>query len=68
MNNTFGLSKTEIEVVKQLCAVGANKLIGTALGITESTVKVHMRMILRKLGIKNRALLACWAVRNGMDL
>jgi len=66
--NTFGLSKTEVIVVRQLCNVGPNKLIAASMEITESTVKVHMRKILRKLGIKDRALLAVWAVRNGMDV
>ena len=35
-----------------------NKLIARHLGMTEATVKVHVRQIMRKLGVKNRTQVA----------
>jgi len=31
-----------------------NKLIARELGLSQSTVKVHMRSVFRKLGVQNR--------------
>jgi two-component system nitrate/nitrite response regulator NarL len=39
-----------------------NKVIASALTITESTVQVHLKSILRKLGVTNRTQAAIWAV------
>ena len=43
----------------------SNKLIARQLGITEATVKVHLKAVLRKLNVSNRTQAAIWAVRNG---
>lgn len=40
----------------------SNKVIGRKLDITESTVRVHVRAILRKLGMQNRTQAALYAV------
>jgi two-component system nitrate/nitrite response regulator NarL len=39
-----------------------NKIIAQKLDIAESTVKVHVKAILRKIGVKNRTQAAMWAV------
>ena len=39
----------------------SNKVIARNLVITESTVKVHMKAILRKLRLQNRTQAAIWA-------
>lgn len=55
------LSGRETEVLGLLGRGDANKVISQKLGVSESTVKVHVRTILRKTGAKNRteaALLA----------
>jgi two-component system nitrate/nitrite response regulator NarL len=39
----------------------SNKVITRKLVITESTVKVHMKAILRKLRLQNRTQAAIWA-------
>jgi DNA-binding NarL/FixJ family response regulator len=39
----------EIETLKHLQLGDTNKLIARALGISECTVKVHIRSIMRKL-------------------
>ena len=40
-------------------------MIGRKLGMTETTVKVHVREIMRKLGVCNRTQVAIAAGRNG---
>jgi two-component system nitrate/nitrite response regulator NarL len=39
-----------------------NKLIACQLKITEATVKVHVKAILRKIQVKNRTQAAIWAL------
>ena len=39
----------------------SNKAIARTLVITEATVKVHMKAILRKLRLQNRTQAAIWA-------
>jgi DNA-binding CsgD family transcriptional regulator len=48
-----------------LCQGDPNKVIGRKLGMTETTVKVHVREIMRKLGVVNRTQVAIAAARNG---
>jgi two-component system nitrate/nitrite response regulator NarL len=45
----------------------SNKVIARNLVITESTVKVHMKAILRKLRLRNRTQAAMWARNNVND-
>ena len=42
----------------------ANKVIAKRLDITESTIKVHVKSILRKIGATNRTQAAMWANEN----
>ena len=39
-----------------------NKVIAYQLRITEATVKVHVKAILRKIRVKNRTQAAIWAM------
>ena len=39
-----------------------NKLIARKLHVTEATVKVHVKAILRKIGATNRTQAAMWAI------
>lgn len=57
------LSVREREVLLCLEAGDSNKAIARAFGITESTVKVHVKAILRKILVKNRTQAAVWAKR-----
>lgn len=59
-------SPRAIEIIRGLAGGGSNKLIARNLGITESTVKVHLKSILRKLELANRTQVALWAVSNGI--
>lgn len=60
------LSEREIDVLRCLSRGDANKLISRELDITEATVKVHIKAILRKLGVLNRTQAAIWAVSRGI--
>lgn len=50
-----------------LVATGcSNKQIGNALGISEETVKAHMKNILCKLGVRDRTHAVTVALRRGI--
>jgi two-component system, NarL family, nitrate/nitrite response regulator NarL len=55
------LSTREVDVVKCLTEGVSNKQIARRFDITEATVKVHVKAILRKLRAKNRTQAAIWA-------
>jgi two-component system nitrate/nitrite response regulator NarL len=55
------LSRRELVILRTLTEGTSNKIIGRKLVITESTVKVHMKAILRKLRLQNRTQAAIWA-------
>lgn len=60
------LTRREIEVL-QLVADGlSNKEIGTALSITEGTVKNHVHNSLEKLHFENRIQAATYVIRQGL--
>jgi two-component system nitrate/nitrite response regulator NarL len=63
----FSLSKRENEIVQCLILGESNKLIARHLDITESTVKVHLKTILRKLGVQNRTQAALLAANHGLE-
>lgn len=62
------LSEREIETLRYLILGSPNKVIAGNLDISEATVKVHVKAILRKLGVQNRTQAAIWAVNNGIEL
>jgi len=49
-----GLSATEAKVLELLAKGDSNKLVAIKMGNCEATVKVHVKSILRKLGVRNR--------------
>jgi DNA-binding NarL/FixJ family response regulator len=55
------LSAREREVLKLAADGMANKQIARALGISESTVKVHLGNIYRRIGVSDRTSAAMWA-------
>lgn len=61
---TLPLSERELVILRALVQGSANKVIANELDITEATVKVHVKAILRKLRAKNRTQAAIWAVRH----
>jgi two-component system nitrate/nitrite response regulator NarL len=42
----------------------ANKVIARSCDISEATVKVHMKSILRKIQVANRTQAAVWALEH----
>lgn len=55
------LSARETEILDCLRDGAPNKLIARKLDITEATIKVHVKAILRKIGASNRTQAAMWA-------
>lgn len=60
-----GLTEREREVLALLTAGKGNKEIASDLFISESTVKYHLRNILNKLHLENRAQVIAYASRRG---
>ncbi|MET1254432.1 two-component system response regulator NarL [Aliikangiella maris] len=58
------LTQRELEILKFIADGKSNKVIANNLGITEATVKVHVKNLLKKLGLKTRVEAAVWAVEN----
>ncbi len=58
------LTKREKEVLRQIAKGQSNKMIARKLGITEGTVKVHVKNLLHKLGLRSRVEAAVWVLEN----
>lgn len=61
------LSGRELEILAFLIMGCPNKVISRRLTISEATVKVHVKAILRKLCVRNRTQAAIRAVNAGLD-
>ena len=55
------LSAREREILSHIALGASNKEIGRALGIAETTVKIHVQHILRKLNLSSRVQAAVYA-------
>jgi two-component system, NarL family, response regulator DevR len=62
----FGLTLQEMRVIELLPRGLTNRMIGQELGITEDTVKTHLRHALRKLKARDRVEAAAIALREGL--
>ncbi len=60
------LTHREMEVLIFVTRGATNKEIAGELGITENTVKNHLRNILEKLHLENRVQVAAYALREGL--
>jgi two-component system nitrate/nitrite response regulator NarL len=58
---SYKLSARETEVLSYLKEGTPNKVIARQFDITEATIKVHVKAILRKIGVANRTQAAMWA-------
>jgi two-component system, NarL family, nitrate/nitrite response regulator NarL len=63
----LGLSRRELHILRGLARGDTNRTIGSQLGIEETTVKLHVRNVLRKVSAANRTQAAIWAVNNGIS-
>jgi two-component system nitrate/nitrite response regulator NarL len=57
-----GLTEQERRVLEHIAAGKSNKLIARALNISDGTVKVHVKHILKKLNLNTRVEAAVWAI------
>ncbi len=60
------LSAREREILTLVARGDSNKLIARTLDIAETTVKIHVQHILRKLSLSSRVQAAVYAVNNGL--
>lgn len=64
---SVNLTAREREVLRLLARGLSNKVIALRLGISDATVKVYVKAILRKLGLRTRTEAAVWATQHGFD-
>jgi two-component system nitrate/nitrite response regulator NarL len=60
------LTPRELEILECIADGSSNKMIARDLGITDGTVKLHVKAILRKLGMRSRVEAAVSAVEQGL--
>ncbi|WP_427307975.1 response regulator [Cupriavidus sp. H39] len=61
------LTAREREIVQGLARGESNKEIARDLGVAESTVKIHVQNILKKLNLASRVQVAVYAVEHGLN-
>lgn len=61
------LTPREREILACLARGESNKVIARALDLAESTVKIHVQNILKKLGLSSRVQAAVFAVEHGLQ-
>ena len=64
IGRTMSLSERERQILRCLMDGAANKTIARQLTITEATVKVHIKGLLRKIRVNNRTQAAVWGLNN----
>ena len=60
------LTERELAVLRLMCEGKANKEIGTALFISEGTIKTHVKNLFAKLDVNSRAEAVAAAIRRGL--
>lgn len=60
------LSQRELEIVSYVARGLSNRAIGDTLGLSENTVRNHLRSILEKLEFDNRVQVATFALEHGL--
>src|SRR5262249_28056485 len=66
-DSNASLSPRKRQILISLAEGKSNKVIARQYNLTESTVKVHLKAVLRKLGKHNRTQAAIWAIEHGLD-
>ncbi|RHW20401.1 two-component system response regulator NarL [Pseudomonas jilinensis] len=66
-SSAASLTKREKDVLKLIAKGHSNKMIARRLDITEGTVKVHVKRLLNKLGMRSRTEAAVWVVENHLN-
>jgi len=60
------LTPRELEILEYVASGLSNKMIARELNITDGTVKLHVKAVLRKLGLHSRVEAAVLAVEHGL--
>jgi len=66
INGQSSLSPREREVLTCLAEGKSNKVIARQYSLSEATIKVHLKSVLRKIGKHNRTQAAIWAIEHGL--
>jgi two-component system nitrate/nitrite response regulator NarL len=67
INAQKNLTEREKQILQCLLNAYSNKHIARALNISEGTVKVHLKSLMKKISAGNRTQAALWARNNGID-
>ncbi|BBU97635.1 MULTISPECIES: two-component system response regulator NarL [Providencia] len=62
-NNIASLTPREADILELISQGLSNKMIARKLDIAESTVKVHVKHLLKKLNLKSRVEAAVWVLQ-----
>lgn len=60
--NAYNLTPREMDILRHIAKGESNKHIASELGIVDGTVKLHVRAVLKKLGVQTRVQAALLAV------
>jgi len=61
-HSSYNLTPREMDILRHIAMGESNKHIASALGIVDGTVKLHVRAVLKKLGVQSRVQAAVLAV------
>ncbi|WMD22439.1 response regulator transcription factor [Achromobacter seleniivolatilans] len=62
------LTARETQIVQCLARGASNKVIARELDVSESTVKIHVQNVLKKLNLTSRVQVAVYAVEHGLHI
>ena len=60
------LTAREMQIMRLIAEGLSNKMIARRLDVTEGTVKVHVKNLLKKMQLRSRVEVAVWAVQEGV--
>ena len=64
--NVYSLTPREMDILSHIAKGQSNKDIANDLGITDGTVKLHVRAVMKKLNVQSRVQAAVLAVSEGL--
>jgi DNA-binding CsgD family transcriptional regulator len=59
------LTRREEDVLRSVASGPSNQVVAELLGLSETTIKIHLINIYRKIGVANRTQAAEWARKHG---
>ena len=65
VKKSHGLTPRQEAILVGLTKGHSNKMIARTCGISEATIKVHMKSVLQRLRLSNRTQAAVWAIDKG---